>query len=199
MAQSFALTGGIACGKSVAEKCFSDCGCRVLDADIVVRDLEAPGGAAVAPIVACFGEHVVDAQGGIDRAALAQVVFKDGAARQQLEAIVHPLVRAAVKQWLEAAGEDDISIFSAALLYECGWADEWPGIVCVAASEATQLRRMMEARGMTEADARARLGAQMPVAEKARQATWTLWNDCDDLHALKEQIEALVAQWRTRQ
>ncbi len=197
MVRSFALTGGIACGKSMAEKCFSACGCRVLDADRVVWELEAPGGAAVEPIVRAFGEAVRDAQGGIDRAALGQRVFGDTAARKTLEAIVHPLVKEAVERWLAAAEAGSISVFSAALLYECGWADEWEHIVCIAASEGTQLRRMMAVRGMSEAAARARLAAQLPVAEKARRATWTLWNDQDDLPALKGQIEALVAQWRT--
>ncbi len=196
MAQSFALTGGIACGKSMAEQCFAACGCRVLDADHVVRALEAPGGRGVAPIVEAFGNNVLDGQGGIDRAALAQCVFKDAEARAKLEALIHPLVKEAVAAWLAEAKAGDISVFSAALLYECGWAREWPKIVCIAASEQTQLRRMMTVRGMTEAAARARLAAQLPVAEKARRATWTLWNDQDDLQHLQQQVEQLVAQWR---
>ncbi len=196
MALAFALTGGIACGKSMAEKCFSACGCRVLDADLVVRDLEAAGGDAVAPIVERFGKSLLDAQGGIDRSALGQLVFADPTARKDLEAIVHPLVRAATQAWLKDAKEEDISLFSAALLYECGWASEWEGVVCIAASEATQIRRMTESRGMSETAARARLAAQMPVCEKARQATWVLLNDKDDLPALQKQVEALVAQWR---
>lgn len=182
----------------MAEACFAACGCRVLDADAVVRALEAPGGAAVAPIVARFGEGVRSAEGGIDRPALAARVFGDAAARRALEAIVHPLVRAAARAWLAEAGPDDISLFSAALLFECGWEAEWPqGTVCVVASEAAQLRRMTQVRGMTLAAARARLAAQMPVAEKARRARWTLRNDEDDLPALRAQVQALVALWRS--
>ncbi len=196
MRLSVALTGGIACGKSMAERCFAECGCRVLDADVVVRELEAPGGEAVVPIVEAFGSEMQDASGGIDRVALAQRVFNDASARQALEVIVHPMVKARVARWLDEAPEGAISIFSAALLYECGWAQEWERIVCIAASEATQLRRMTQVRGMTEVAARARLAAQMPVAEKARRATWTLWNDTDNLPALKGQIDNLVAQWR---
>lgn len=197
MALAFALTGGIACGKSTAEACFAACGCRVLDADAVVRALEAPGGEAVAPIVARFGEAVRSAEGGIDRRALAARVFGDAGARRALEALLHPRVRAAARAWLAEAGPEDIGVFSAALLFECGWEAEWPqGTVCVVASEAAQLRRLTQARGMSPEAARARLAAQMPVAEKARRARWTLRNDTDDLPALRAQVEALVARWR---
>ncbi|MEG1480366.1 MAG: dephospho-CoA kinase [Kiritimatiellia bacterium] len=197
MIQQIALTGGIACGKSVAESCFSACGCRVLDADAVVETLEASGGAAVTPIVARFGKEVLNAQGGIDRRVLAMQVFANASARMALEAIVHPLVHEVVEQWLAVACKDEISIFSAALLYESGWDAQWPYVVCVMASEATQVRRMMSVRGMSEAEARSRLAAQMPVAEKSRRATWTVQNDSDDLSALRMQIETLVALWRT--
>lgn len=197
MALEFALTGGIACGKSMAEACFAECGCRVFDADAAVRAAEAPGGVAVEPIVARFGSAVRAADGGIDRRALAALAFGDASARRSLEAIVHPLVREAAERWRAAAGRDDVSVFSAALLFECGWDAQWPqGTVCVTASEATQLRRMLRTRGMTEAEARARLAAQMPTAEKARRARWTLDNDQDDLPALRAQVRALVARWR---
>ncbi len=180
----------------MAERCFLACGCRVLDADRVVWELEGPGGAAVAPIVAAFGEGVRGADGGICRQALAGGVFGDEGARRRLEAIVHPLVRAAVAAWLAGAQPGEISIFSAALLYESGLAAEWPEVVCVVASEETQLRRMVAVRGMTLAAARARLAAQMPVAEKARRSAWVLENDCDDCDALRVQVEKLVARWR---
>lgn len=196
MSLAFALTGGIACGKSMAEACFAACGCRVLDADQVVRDLESAGGAAVAPIVARFGEGVLAADGGIDCQALASEVFSNPAARRELEHIVHPLVRRATEAWLGQAGAGEISVFSAALLYECGWEKSWQGVVCVKASRETQVRRMCQARGMTEAAAEARLNAQMPLAEKVKRSDWILENDHDDPEALKRQVEALVASWK---
>ncbi len=197
MAQKFALTGGIACGKSMAEQCFADCGCAVLDADRVVWALESAGGEAVEPIVARFGQSVLAADGGIDRRALAGIVFADAAARRDLEAIVLPRVRQRAEAWFASLPAGSIGIFSAALLVECGWAADWAGrMVCVVASEATQLRRMMATRGMTEAEARARLAAQMPVADKARMAQWRLQNDSDDRAALMAQVQALVALWQ---
>lgn len=198
MIQSYALTGGIACGKSMAERCFKACGCRVLDADQVVLALEAPGGAAVNPIVEAFGREVLAADGSIDRAALARVVFSNPAAREKLEAIIHPLVRNEVARWLKEAVSGDINIFSAALLFECGWEKEWQGVVCVAAMEATQMRRMMQVRKMSETDARARLAAQLPVEEKARRADWVIRNDSDDLNALQAQVTDLTTHWRNR-
>ena len=196
MSLAFALTGGIACGKSTAEACFKACGCRVLDADQVVRTLESAGGAAVAPIVEYFGETVLSADGSIDRQALATKVFGDLEARIALEKIVHPLVRQATATWLAEATPSDISIFSAALLYECGWEGEWQGVVCVSASRETQIRRMCQIRGMTEAAAVARLNAQMSLAEKASRSNWILENDTDELAPLQEQVTALVAKWK---
>ena len=197
MSLQFALTGGIACGKSMAEACFMACGCRVLDADRVVHQLEAVGGAAVEPIRQAFGDAVVTAEGAIDRAALAAMVFQDGGARQRLEAILHPLVRQVTADWLAQAGPNAISVFSAALLYECGWERDWQGVVCVAASRETQVRRMCQVRQMSRAAAEARLAAQMPLDEKTRRANWILKNDTDDPEALQLQVAALVATWKT--
>jgi dephospho-CoA kinase len=196
MALHIALTGGIACGKSMVERCFLEAGCRVLDADHIVHDLETAGGAAVDAIVHRFGEGVRAKDGGIDRVALAKIVFTDASARQALENILFPMIETIVTQWLAQEGPEDISIFSAALLFECGWHHRWPHIVCVVASEETQLRRMMTHRQMTEADARARLAAQMPVMEKAKNSETIITNDTDLIEPLKQQIQKLVTQWR---
>ena len=100
---AFALTGGIACGKSMAERAFRACGCRVLDVDETVRALESPGGRAVAPIAAAFGEAVVTPDGAVDRKALGAVVFADAAARARLAGIVLPLARGGTAGWRAAA------------------------------------------------------------------------------------------------
>ena len=93
-----ALTGGIACGKSLFAKFLRELGIQVIDADDVVHELEAPGGAAVPSIAARFGQEVISPDGGIDRAALAARVFKDASARADLESILFPLVRTALGQ-----------------------------------------------------------------------------------------------------
>ncbi len=196
MALHIALTGGIACGKSTAEACFVAEGCRVLDADQVIRVLEAPGGRAVEAIVQRFGSAVLAADGGIDRQALAGVVFQDAEARGALEALLYPLLEEAVAAWLAEEKDEDISIFSAALLFECGWAKRWPHVVCVAASPETQVRRMVATRNMRLEDAEARLRAQMPIDEKMALADTVIFNDQDDLTILKQTIHSLVTQWR---
>ncbi len=224
-----ALTGGIACGKSMAEQLFRDCGCDVLDADEVVAVLEAPpggrptvgaglavgsggaprecqcyaledaAGVGVEPLREAFGDAIVDAQGGIDKRALASLVFADAEARARLEGILHPLVRAEAERWMASLDEGAIAIFSAALLFECGWGKDWEHTVCVVASPETQVRRMVAKRGMAEEDARARLAAQMPIGEKATLARWVLVNDVDEVEPLRKQVEALVAQWRSEE
>lgn len=195
MSLKIALTGGIACGKSMAEACFEASGCRVLDADQIVHQLESANGRAVAPIVSAFGADVLTAEGSIDRMLLGKKVFEDPAARRKLEDILHPMVRHEVNQWLSSAGPNDISIFSAALLFECGWETGWDGIVCVWASRETQVRRMCSVRQMTVAAAEARLNAQLSLEQKKARSTWTLNNDIDDLEALQQQVKALVASW----
>ena len=95
------LTGGIACGKSLIAKFLRELGVQILDADDVVHELERVGGAAVGPISARFGNAVMDAQGGVDRTALAKIVFSDHRARRDLEAILHPMVRARLTAFLQ--------------------------------------------------------------------------------------------------
>lgn len=195
---AFALTGGIACGKSMAEAAFRALGCRVLDADAAVRALEAPGGEAVGPIREAFGPWAVGPDGGVNRRALGAAVFADAAARARLEAIVLPLARRRVEAWRAGAREGEISVFSAATLFEQGWERGWDGVVAVAATRETQIRRMMGTRGMTRAEAEARLAAQLPAEEKARRADWAIWNDADDPEALRGAVARLVAQWKER-
>ena len=98
-----ALTGGIACGKSTLAKFLRELGIRLLDADDVVHELEAPGGAAVPAIVARFGAGVLAADGSVDRPKLAGIVFADAAARRDLEAILFPLVRSRLRAFTSEA------------------------------------------------------------------------------------------------
>ena len=98
-----ALTGGIACGKSTLAKFLRELGIRLLDADDVVHELEAPGGAAVPAIVARFGAGVLAADGSVDRPKLAAIVFADAAARRDLEAILFPLVRSRLRAFTSEA------------------------------------------------------------------------------------------------
>lgn len=150
----------------------------ILDADDVTHELEAAGGAAVPAIRRLFGEGVMGADGGVDRSALAAAVFENDAARERLNQALHPLVKDAVERWLAAPGRKPKAVVIP-LLFEAGWGGEWEVVVCLKASEAVQLRRLMSARGLSEEQARRRIAAQMPVAEKAARSHIVVNNEAD--------------------
>ncbi len=191
-----ALTGGIACGKSSLADFLAACGCEVWDADEAVHALEAPGGEAVAPILAAFGQDVRTTDGGIHRARLGQTVFADKAARQRLNGIVHPLVRREFERWLALPGNcPKVAVIP--LLFEVGWEKGWDSIVCVACAGQEQLRRL-QARGLSAVEAHARLSAQLPLSEKVRLADRVVWND-GDLPALQREALQLRDEWTEKQ
>lgn len=173
-----AITGGIACGKSLFSHDLSQLGVDILDADDVVHRLEEPGGAAVDAIVKLFGEAVRRPDGGIDRAALGAQVFADDTARARLNGVVHPLVKTAIQAWLAAPGPR-IKAAVIPLLFEVEWDTGWDVIICLVSSEAVQLERLMRVRGLSEEQARRRIAAQMPLAEKAARAHLVVNNDAD--------------------
>ena len=173
-----AITGGIACGKSLFSHYLGQLGVDILDADDVVHRLEEPGGAAVHAIVAAFGEGVMRPDGGIDRAVLGALVFEDKAARARLNAIVHPLVKAVFAEWLVEPGQH-MKAAVIPLLFEVGWYGEWDVIICLVSSEAVQLERLMRVRRLSQEQALRRIDAQMPVAEKAARSHLVVNNDAD--------------------
>ena len=203
-----ALTGGIACGKSLFAKFLRELGIHVLDADDVVHELEAPGGAAVPAIVSRFGSDVLAADGGIDRPALAARVFSDATARADLESIVFPLVRARFREAARvplprgdapargsgtlAASTWQITIHIIPLLFESHWETDYDILLCIASPVDLQISRMMQSRGYTRAHAEARLAAQWPVSEKATRCHYTVMNDSTPEH-LRDEAKRLVA------
>lgn len=178
MVMRVAITGGIACGKSLFSQTLRRLGAELLDADDVVHCLEAPGGEAVPALVRLFGASVLGQDGGIDRAVLGERVFSDPAALRRLNAAVHPLVRQILQAW-SAEPADRIRIAVIPLLFEAGWIDDWDVIICLASSEALQRERLMRSRGLTDEQARRRIAAQMPVAEKAARSHLVVHNDAD--------------------
>ena len=186
-----ALTGGIACGKSLFAKFLRELGIHVLDADDVVHELEAPDGAAVPAIAARFGRNVLAPDGGIDRPALAARVFSDPAARADLESILFPLVRSRM-----AGGSGvsplQITIHIIPLLFESHWETDYDILLCIASPVDLQIARMMTSRGYSRANAEARLAAQWPVFEKAARCHYTVMNDSTPEH-LRDEAQRLVA------
>jgi dephospho-CoA kinase len=199
MALLFGLTGGIACGKSTVAAFMREQGVGIIDADVIAREVVQPGTEGLARIEQAFGPAVIAPDGTLDRKALGARVFGDEAARQLLNAITHPLIRAASMQRareLEASGVALIG-YEAALLVEVGQADAFRPLVVVVASEATQLQRLMKRDGISEEQARARIGAQMPVREKAALADYVL-DSSGSLDEVRRKTIALIRELGSR-
>lgn len=181
------LTGGIASGKSTVGRLLRDAGVPVIDADVLARDAVAPGSAGLAAVTARFGAGVLASDGSLDRKALGAIVFGDDHARRALNGIVHPEVARLAAERLEALrdGGAEVAVYEVPLLFENGLDAMMDTTILVACPDDVQLRRVMARDGLDEAAARARVAAQMPVAEKRRRARVVIENDgtVDDLKA----------------
>lgn len=166
------LTGGIGSGKSTVAQMLRELGVPVVDADALVHAVQAPGGEAYAAIVAYFGDAVVQADGTLDRKAIARRVFTDPVARRALEDMVHPIVRR--RLWAEAdahlAAGHPVVFLDIPLLIENGSYQQVDRVWLVWVDAETQFRRVMARGGIDEADARRRMAAQMPLDDKRAYA-----------------------------
>jgi dephospho-CoA kinase len=166
-----ALTGGIATGKSYCLARFAALGAAVIDADMLARDVVAAGSAALESIVRRFGAEVMRTDGTLDRPALGRIVFADRTARADLEAIVHPEVYRRIREWFGSLPPSTrVAIADIPLLFETGHNHDFDHVIVCACDPAEQLRRVMARDGLPEPDARARLDAQWPIAEKIIRA-----------------------------
>lgn len=177
---TLALTGGIACGKSLFGSFLAQLGADVVDTDELVHRLHAPGGEAAKAVEHAFGPGYLAPDGGTDRAKLARLVFSEPSARLRLESIVHPILRASLLAWRDAPaapGAAPLRVAQIPLLFETGWTDGWTYTATVeTTSEESRLARL-RARGLTEEEARARIAAQLPAAERMKRADFTILND----------------------
>lgn len=180
MSLTVAITGGIACGKSLFSAYLQKMGVEILDADDVVHALQASGGQAVEPIRERFGNRVIAEDGSVDRTMLARIVFADAAARNALNDIVHPMVRETIQRWREHPGGCAIKAAVIPLLFEVGWEEDWDLVICVQSDTQTQIDRLMRFRGLSAEQARQRLDSQMPIAEKAARAHLTVNNNAGE-------------------
>ncbi|MBA3892437.1 MAG: dephospho-CoA kinase [Gemmatimonadales bacterium] len=183
---SVALTGNIAAGKSAVAELFRAWGATVIDADRIVREVQAPGGPVMREILRRFGESVIRADGSLDRPALRRRVMGDPDSLEALNRIVHPGVHARRTELLDeaAARGDSIVVSEIPLLFEAADPAEFDAIVLVDAPEELRRARLMERRGLDEREARAMIRAQMPSAEKRPRSDFVIENDAD-LHALE--------------
>ena len=168
-----ALTGGIACGKSLLAKYLNELGVETLDADDIVHEL------------------IPEA----DRRRIADEIFRDPAKRKELEARIHPLVRARLAAF--AAQPSPLKVEIIPLLFECHWEADYDIILCVSSPRSLQVERMTSRRGYTEEQAESRLAAQLPVEEKAARSDYVIEND-GSAENLMEEAKKLVAWLKGR-
>ncbi|WP_029261606.1 MULTISPECIES: dephospho-CoA kinase [unclassified Microbacterium] len=195
-----ALTGGIASGKSTIARRLAEHGAVIVDADQIVRDVQAPGSPVLERIAETFGASMIDGEGALDRAALGAKVFGDPELLAQLNAIVHPAVREESQRRFDAAfttDADAVVVYDVPLLVEARVDDPWDLIVVAHAPAAVRLQRLTELRGMEEKAAQERVDAQ--VSDERRLAIADVVIDtAGTLERTHEQTDALWERIRHR-
>jgi dephospho-CoA kinase len=179
-----ALTGGIGSGKSTVGQIFEDLGAVVTDSDQLARNVVERGTTGFDQIVAAFGDEVLK-NGDLDRAALAEVIFKDPAKRTQLEQITHPLIRRAFAEIVESAQNDSIVINQIPLLVESKHEYKFDHVITVSATEEVRIQRLLM-RGMNLTQIKQRIGAQSTDAQREAISDTVISNDKDHSELLVE-------------
>lgn len=189
------LTGGIGSGKSTVAAMLVARGAVLVDTDAIARRLTAPGGAAIAALSKEFGPGTIDANGALDRDRMRELAFSDGAVRQRLEAVLHPLIGAEALREADAAGTVPI-VFDVPLLTEAStWRLRSQRILVVDCSEAVQVERVQRRPGWSALRARQAIAAQASRAQRRAIADAVILNDGIGLASLQSEVEALWSLW----
>lgn len=188
------LTGGIGSGKSTVVARFAQRGAWIIDSDRIAREVVEPGSEGLSTVVEGFGEEILTEAGALDRPALAARVFDDATARRRLDAILHPLVAMRSTELLTIAPPDAIVVQDVPLLVETGLAAGFPLVVVVHADREIRLRRLVEQRGMPEADVHARIAAQ--ASDGQRRAAADVW--LDNTGPRQDALAAVDRLWTER-
>lgn len=187
------LTGGIGSGKTAVTDRLDELGAVIIDADVLAREVVAPGTDGLTEIVAAFGAEVLDRTGALDRPAMARAVFGDDAARKRLEAIIHPRVRRRAAEIESQADEHAVVVHAIPLLVETGQADRFDRVVVVDVPEEVQRRRLQELRGMGAEEATGRITAQATRQQRLEAADIVIDNS-HTLDELRERVDAVFAR-----
>ena len=189
-AVNIGLTGGIASGKSTVSAQLAELGAAVVDADRIAREIVEPGSPILADIATRFGQALLLPDGSLDRKALGAIVFADEGKRKELESIMHPAIRAIMKQRMTELERDQptrLVVVDVPLLFESGLAPMFERTLLVYVPPATQLQRLMARDGSTEEEAASRLQSQMPIDRK-RELADIIIDNSGSLERTKEQI-----------
>lgn len=193
------LTGGVASGKSTVSRMLAGLGAVVVDADLLAREVVAPGTEGLRRVVEEFGTALLTSGGELDRPAMGALVFSDPAARRRLEAIVHPLVRARAAELEAAAPEGAVVVHDIPLLVETGQAKSFDAVLVVDVPREVQVERMTRLRGLAPEDAESRVASQASREQRREAAAYVIDNTGtrEDLrNRVAEVFRALVARSR---
>ena len=192
------LTGGIGSGKSTVAALFKECGVTVIDSDEISHQLTQPGGGAITAIRAAFGDSCISANGALDRPHMRQLVFSDPAAKQRLEGILHPLIRARMLAQAETSADaSPYLLLVIPLLFEtANYLKLVRRTLVVDCAETAQVTRAMRRSGLSEEEVRAIMAQQITRAERLRRADDIIQNNAD-LHALRLKVEQLHQRYQT--
>ena len=175
MIRRIGLTGGIATGKSYVANKIKDAGVPMVDADVLSREVVAPGTPGLAAVRRRFGPDAVRRDGTMDRVRIAQIVFKDKRARLDLEAIIHPAVQKAIDEFFATLPKrTPFAVADIPLLFETGRDNQFNAVVVVACPRELQLQRLMERNKLSKEDAERRLSSQLPIDQKVKKATYVI-------------------------
>ncbi len=188
MVTRIGLTGGIASGKSTVADRLAERGAVIIDSDLLAREAVAPGSAGLRAVIARFGEQMLAADGSLNRAALGSIIFDDPQARRDLEAIIHPAVRARAAELSAAAAPGSVVVQVIPLLVETGQSDAFDQVWVVDVDPAVQRARLQERDGLSPAEAQARMQAQASRAQRLAVADVVLAND-GSADQLRQQVD----------
>lgn len=189
------LTGGIACGKSTVSRMLAERDARIIDADLIAREVVRPGEEAWSLVVERFGRDILLANDELDRAKLGSLVFSDEQARLDLNAIVHPAIRGRMRQLTKEAQEEGIAliVLDIPLLYESKLEYMVEKVVVVYCTVNLQLERLMKRNGFDEEEARRRIASQMSIEDKRLRADYVIDNS-GTLTETEQQVDELVGR-----
>ena len=195
MQKVIGITGGIATGKSTVARMFAELGAEVLSADDLAREVLAKGSDGYSETVERFGEGICKADGEIDRCLLASIIFSDAEAIRDLNDITHPRIIAAMSERIERFrahpnAPDCVLAVEIPLLIECGLEATVDKVLVVAGEPGTQVSRLTTRSGVSVAEAKSRIAAQMPIERKIERADWVIYND-GSVESLESSVRAV--------
>lgn len=187
------LTGGIASGKSTVSALLVSKGARLVDADVIAREIMLPGHEVLAAAVKQFGSEILSSDGTLNRGKLGDIVFQDPAALQALNNLTHPAIRREIKERMNSMEEEDpkkLTIVDIPLLFESGLENMFHEILVVYVPREVQIARLMERNGLSLEQAEARLNAQMDIEAKRNKADYIIDNSGELAHT-EQQVAVL--------